>query len=330
MNPIYFFELSGESGDLPEAEAVSCAKAESGEEAVRAFSGPGYVTIEVRPDSLPFISKRLALTRSIGRYLGSFEPDDMSGFNPGDLPDGTFAIRAKRFKGMMKDADSQKIIRKVGNIFSKRNPVDLDEPDIVVRMLMSDKVHIFLEEYRTETDFFEKRKVSERPFFSPISLHPKYARALINLTGAVRGSTILDPFCGTGGIAIEAADMGMKALVSDFDPHMVAGTMENMDFYGLELHDSAILDVGDIAEYWSDIDVVATDPPYGRSTRTGGEAIGHMYTRSMKSISDVLRSGGRAGIVLPHRVHTDHMTLEDVYPQRVHNSLTRYYHLFRK
>ncbi len=330
MNPIYFFELSGESGDLPEAEAISCAKAESGGKAVKASSGPGYVTMETPPDSLPFISKRLALTRGIGRYLGSFEPDDMSGFTPGDLPGGTFAVRAKRFRGMMADADSQKIVRKVGDIFSKRNSVDLNEPDIVVRMFMSDRVHIFIEEYKTEVDLFEKRKVSERPFFSPISLHPKYARALINLTGAVRGSTILDPFCGTGGIAIEAAEMGMMALVSDFDPHMVAGTMENMEFYGLKLHDSAVLDIGDIAERWSDIDVVATDPPYGRSTRTGGENVDHMYTRSMSSISDVLRPGGRAGVVLPHKFETQYMSLQDVYPQRVHSSLTRYYHLFRK
>jgi tRNA (guanine10-N2)-dimethyltransferase len=330
VNPIYFFELSGEAGDMPREEVISCAYAETeGKSEVVSF-GPGYVIMKLPSDSLPFIFERLALTHSMGKYLGSFAPDEINEFAPEELSDGTFAIRAKRFRGMMSDVDSQKIIRRVGDIFSKRNSVDLKEPDIVVRMFMSDKVHFFIEEHRTVADLFEKRKVSERPFFSPISLHPKYARALINLTGAVRGSTVLDPFCGTGGIAIEAADMGMKVIVSDFDPHMIAGTIENLHFYGLDILDSDVLDVGDIAERWNDIDVVATDPPYGRSTKTGGENISKIYARSLKSISEILCPGGRAGVILPYEISTEYLTLERILPQRVHGSLTRYYHLFRK
>ncbi|HKM13647.1 MAG TPA: THUMP domain-containing protein [Candidatus Methanomethylophilaceae archaeon] len=330
MNPIYFFELSGEAGDMPHAEAMNCAYAESGKECSVFASGPGYIIMELPPDSIPFISHRLALTRSIGRYLGSFEPGKLSEMAHSNLPDGTFAIRAKRFRGMMADVDSQKIVRDVGNIFSKNNSVDLKEPDIIIRMFMSDRVHLFIEEHKIESDLFEKRKVGERPFFSPISLHPKYARALINLTGAKRGSTVLDPFCGTGGIAIEAAEMGMKPIVSDFDPHMVAGTRENMEFYGMILHDSDVLDIGDIAEHWSDIDIVATDPPYGRSTRTGGEKIDHIYARSLESIADVLKPGGCAGIVLPYEITSDRLSIQQILLQRVHSSLTRHYHLFRK
>ena len=194
-------------------------------------------------------------------------------------------------------------------------------------MFRSDKSPFFIEDIRLPIRL--KRKVSERPFFSPISLHPKYARALINLTGAVRGSTVLDPFCGTGGIAIEAADMGMKVIVSDFDPHMIAGTIENMHFYDLELLDSDISDIGDIAQRWNDVDIVATDPPYGRSTRTGGENISKMYARSLKSISEVLRPGGKAGMIFPSEISTEYLNLEKVLPQRVHGSLTRYYHLFK-
>ncbi len=329
MNPIYFFELSGEAGDMPREEAVSCAYAETAGDVETVSYGPGYVILKLPPDSLSSISDRLALTRSIGKYLGSFAPEDVGSFVPGELPEGTFAIRGKRFSGMLADADSQKIIRKVGDVLSKNNAVDLDNPDIIVRMFMSDMVHFFIEEYRPVTDLFEKRKVGERPFFSPISLHPKYARALINLTGAVKGSTILDPFCGTGGIAIEAAEMGMKVIVSDFDPHMVAGTAENMQFYGLELYDSDILDIGDIAEKWSDIDVVVTDPPYGRSTKTGGEDLTGMYSRSLKTVSEILRPGGSAGMIFPKEISTEYLTLEKILPQRVHGSLTRYYHIFR-
>ncbi len=324
----FFFELSGESRDMPLAEAVRCLEAETdGFEVVR--TGPGYLVAAFDPRFMDGIADRIALTHGMGRYFGTYDPDDVSNIENAVLPEGTFAVRGKRFEGMMRDLDSQAVVRRIGGILSRRNQVDLREPDMVVKMHMSDAVHVYLEERVADTDLLEKRKVGERPFFSPISLHPKYARALINLTGVRRGGTVLDPFCGTGGIVIEAAAMGMRAIASDFDEEMVIGCQENMDFYGLELHDFETIDIGDIGERFRDVDAVCTDPPYGRSTKTGGEDIDEIYARAGVSIPTVLREGARAGVVLPHPVEYGTMTLENVYLQRVHGSLSRHYHVFR-
>lgn len=328
MTPQFFFELSGESKDMPLAEAIRCLEAETDSfEVVK--TGPGYMVASFDEQFLDPIADRIALTHSIGRYLGEYTPDDVSGLEQVVLPQGTFAVRAKRFEGMMKDVDSQGLIRRIGGILSKNNDVNLREPDTVVRMQMCDAVHLYIEQRVTDTDLLEKRKVGERPFFSPISLHPKFARALINLTGVKRGGTVLDPFCGTGGIVIEAAEMGMRAVASDFDEEMVIGCQENMDFYGLELADFDTVDIGEIGERFHEVDAVCTDPPYGRSTKTGGENIDHIYARAGESIPRSLRQGARAGIVLPHHVDFDTMTLENVYLQRVHGSLSRHYHIFR-
>lgn len=327
-NPQFFFELSGELKDMSHAEAIRCLEAETdGFEAVS--SGPGYLIASFDGRYLDSIADRISLTHSMGLYLGSYDPDDISGLEDTVLPQGSFAIRAKRFEGMMRDVDSQKLIRDVGAVLSRHNDVNLREPDTVVRMQMCDRVHLYIEQRVTDTDLLEKRKVGERPFFSPISLHPKYARALINLTGVKRGGTVLDPFCGTGGIVIEAAEMGMKAVASDFDEEMVIGCQENMDFYGLDLDDFEVLDIGDIGDRFSGIDAVCTDPPYGRSTKTGGEDIDHIYMRAGESIPRVLNEGSRAGIVLPHPIDFDTMELESMYLQRVHGSLSRHYHVFR-
>ena len=325
----YFFELSGESKDMPPAEAEGCISAEAGDYSV-VSQGPGYLIADFDERFLDGIAERVALTKSVGRYLGEYDPDDVSNLESADLPEGTFAVRGKRFEGMMKDADSQGMIRRIGGVLSARRDVDLREPDFTIKMLMSDKVHLFIEEHVTETDLLEKRKVGERPFFSPISLHPKYARALINLTGVKRGGTVLDPFCGTGGIVIEAADMGMKAIASDFDPEMVAGCRENLEYYGLPIHDFDVLDIGEIADRFPNLDAVCTDPPYGRSTKTGGEDIDRIYRRAGTAIASALKPGSMAGIVLPHIVQYPEMKLETVFEQRVHGSLTRHYHLFRK
>lgn len=313
---------------MPLAEAIRCLEAETDSfDIVRI--GPGYMVASFDERYLDPVADRIALTHSMGRYLGTYTPDDVSGLEEAVLPEGTFAVRGKRFDGMMKDVDSQGLVRKVGAILSKHNDVNLREPDFIVRMQMCDAVHIYVEQRTTDTDLLEKRKVGERPFFSPISLHPKYARALINLTGVKRGGTVLDPFCGTGGIVIEAAEMGMRAVASDFDEDMVIGCRENMDFYGLELADFETIDIGDIGERFPEVDAICTDPPYGRSTKTGGEDIDRIYARAGEAIPKSLKHGARAGVVLPHPVEYPGMDLESVYLQRVHGSLSRHYHVFR-
>ena len=45
---------------------------------------------------------------------------------------------------------------------------------------------------------------------------------------------MVDPFCGTGGIAIEAALQNIRALASDLDSRMVEGTKENLKWLGKE------------------------------------------------------------------------------------------------
>lgn len=327
--PSFLFELSGEHGSMCTAEAIKCMEAETDSFTV-VGQGPGYVIGSFDDRYLDPIADRISLTHCLGHYLGSFDINDLSGFSDIRIPEGTFAVRGKRFEGMMKDIDSQDVIRKLGGILSKTNDVNLREPQNEVRILMSDRLHVFLGERKVDRDILETRKVGERPFFSPISLHPRYARALINLTGVKKGGTVLDPFCGTGGIVIEAGFMGMKAIASDFDPEMIAGTEENMDYYGLRMFDSEVLDISDIAERFGEVDAVATDPPYGRSTHTGGEDIESIYRRAMDAFGDVLRVGGSAGVVLPHPIDDKRLRLQSMFIQRVHGSLSRHYHVFKK
>ena len=329
MCPVYFFELSGEHRDMCAAEAKKCIAAEAGDYRI-VSEGPGYIEAEFDESALDPIAERISLTHRIGRTLCTFDPDGADAVESVELPEGTFAVRARRFEGRMKDVDSQDLVRKVGGILSRHNDVKLKEPDIEVHMVMSDRVHLFLGEKTIDRDILETRKVSERPFFSPISLHPRYARALINLTGARKGDRILDPFCGTGGIIIEAAMMGMKPIASDFDENMIIGTQENMDFYGLKLTDFDTIDISDVPDRFGEVDAIATDPPYGRSTHTGGEDIESIYRRAMTSFGDVLVNGGCAGVVLPHPIDDKRLKLQSMFIQRVHGSLSRHYHIFKK
>lgn len=324
----YLFELSGELGDMPRDEVRAAAAAESDGAARVVAGGPGYLVMDMPEEAFVPTAGRLALTHGAGPWLGSYSPEDVSGLAGVVLPEGTFAVRAKRFEGMMREVDSQDLVRRAGTLLSSNNRVDLKAPDFTVRMVLSDRVHVYVEQMEAIPTKFDERKVSERPFFSPISLHPKYARALINLTGVKRGGTVLDPFCGTGGIAIEAATMGLKPIVSDFDPEMVAGTRENMEYFGLDLEDFDVLDISDIPDRFRGVDAIVCDPPYGRSTKTGGEGVDSIYARAFEAFPKTVRAGGMVGVCLPHVCDPPQMRLEALYTQYVHGTLTRYYHVF--
>ena len=60
-------------------------------------------------------------------------------------------------------------------------------------------------------------------------LPPKLAQILINLCGSLKtGSTILDPFCGTGVVLQEALLMGYRACGTDIDERMVSYSQKNL------------------------------------------------------------------------------------------------------
>lgn len=59
-------------------------------------------------------------------------------------------------------------------------------------------------------------------------LPPKIARIMANLASAGQARTLLDPFCGTGTILMEAMLTGCSVIGSDLDPQAVEGTKANL------------------------------------------------------------------------------------------------------
>ncbi len=57
---------------------------------------------------------------------------------------------------------------------------------------------------------------------------PKLARIMVNLAQLPKGSTIWDPFCGSGTIPMEAMMLGYNVLASDIDETSIEETKENL------------------------------------------------------------------------------------------------------
>lgn len=329
MDP-FFFELSGEHPTMPLAEAFSLLSMHDG--AMPFQTGPGYVICKLEEEHLDPICDRIALTHRIGRHLLTCQYRDLwEAVKDMEVPEGTFSIRVKRFENAMPSVDTRALINRLGGILKERNKVDLNNPDNEIRVFLSDRVSIFLVDRIIDRKALETRKVAERPYFSPISLHPRYARALVNMAGVRPGDRMLDPFCGTGGILLEAASMGILPIASDLSEDMVEGCRRNLAHYGYELYDSAVCDIGDINDHFDHLKAVVTDPPYGRSTSTQGEELEAIYRRALEASFDVLTDNGVLGITLPYRLDEIRGYQERyVFAQRVHRSLTRQYHVLTK
>ena len=311
------FELSGENPTLPFAELECIGKL---------LDSRLQVAVVEAPD--PEEAHRLAMTQVVLEYLGECDPD-LSAFQIllRELAIEThqsFAGRAKKIHGgcTTKNRCSQRDFeRMIGTMIE--GPVSLDKPEREYRAILSeDRCYFGKVLFSINRGSYDVRNPGKRDFFHPGVMMPRMARTLVNLTCSHAGEVMLDPFCGTGGILIEAEILGMHAIGSDFDPMMVDGSRQNVTQPDLMLADATFLPLGNHT-----IDAVVTDFPYGQSVcikKT--DTMANLYSDALDEISRVLKAGHRA-VVVTHQdiseIVAEHMTILHRHEQRVHKSLTR-------
>lgn len=174
---------------------------------------------------------------------------------------------------------------------------------------------------------FDARKAHIRPGFSPVSLHPKLARALVNLTGIKKG-ILLDPFCGTGGILIEAGLMGIKCIGSDIDDEMLEKAGKNLSAYKIK---NCKLIKADARKIRTKCDAIATDPPYGKASSLRKENMKKLYAGFLVNAYRILKKKSRVAVISPNRlfVKSKFKTIKKI-DIPIHKSLTRTINVLEK
>jgi tRNA (guanine10-N2)-dimethyltransferase len=333
------FELSQEHPELPQAEVLACLDSEG----IKYEFDNGIsksllgINIELDQNSKEFkgILDRLSLCFSITLELFTSEDlTDVENYaNEFKLDHGnTFCITAKRLGNGHPELILPELEREIGALISKKYNVDLEHPDRELKLIVGDKFYFGVNLHHIDRKSFETRVPQNRPYFSPVSLHPKYARALVNLGRIQPGDIILDPFCGTGGILIEAGLIGIEVIGSDISENMVEGCKKNLEWAGLSNFSIFQSDVGDIDEVIDDpgyIDAVVTEPPYGRAATTGGENLEDLYERAFASFHSILLPEKYLVISVPKKKLIEpaekYFDLIHVYSMRVHKSLDKHF-----
>jgi len=330
------FELSGEHETLPKAEVLGCLWAFDASFKEVADLGQLFV-IEI--EKLPPIATRLAMTHHVLDVLGIC-PAELGSI--ADLVDAvdlkirkneTFCVRARQIKEhVLNISDLEK---KAGAIIYKRgHGVDLENPDVIFRLILIGGQCIFGRLMcSVDRKQYELRRPHRRPFFHPGVLLPGTARALVNISSIQKGETLLDPFCGTGGMLIEAGLVGARCIGADVQRKMVLGASANLQHYNI----SGELMIGDACNLGlanDSVDAIVTDPPYGRSALFLARSLEDLYDSSLKEIHRILRRGKKAVVVSQisiEKIAEDAgFTIAERHRQRVHKSLTRQITVLRK
>jgi tRNA (guanine10-N2)-dimethyltransferase len=298
----FLFYLSGEHPHLAEAEVRALFETYEIRWNLLFFD---HQVVIYETDFFPELS-RLSMTHKILNMDFSLE-------------EKSFRVRVKR---ILSDVDTLQLERTIADNLQKvygRLPVDLENPEQDVYCICQKEKRFV---GQTVMDFpysYEKRKPQYRPYFHPSSLHPRIARALVNL-GRCRYE-VLDPFCGTGGILLEAGLMGLTVKGLDISEEMVSGTRQNLEHYGIHEYDIHQGDAAHAGAHFPRVESVVTDVPYGKASRVYPSR--DLYSQAFQSVREIT---GKACIVVsePYDFEWLGFCVHEEFMLRVHKSLTRY------
>ena len=340
-----FARLSGEHPTLPYAEAKAILEAEFIPFKVLEET-PCLLRFEASSRALKALAERAAYCKACGFELFTCQTVEGEILRKMEevpferlVGEGeSFAVRIRRVCGAPVNLDVPRLEAKLGAAIWRKveNPkVNPSSPDrLFLGLLLPDGRFLFsLCEAEIPSKSFSERKPTRKPFSHPSTLQPKLARCMVNLARARRGGILLDPFCGTGSILLEASLIGVEALGGDLQPRMVHGAKLNVEYFHAE---GVHLFVADAAKPpLQKVDFIATDPPYGRSATTGGKPLLSLLESFLTAASELLSKDGWLCMASPAGVEVEELAgklgfkLVESHAIHVHKSLTRLVLVFK-
>ena len=217
----------------------------------------------------------------------------------------TFAVRGERI-GEGHEYTSVEVAAAVGEgvqrasdeEFGWKPMVRLSSPSIVVYAEVEwDKLRIGV----LLTGERSRHRRRYRVYDHPAALKATLAYAMLRMAGARDGETILDPMCGGGTVAIEAALLfeNSRVYCIDINKRHVEGARLNVESARVASRVTVIH--GDARKLSSiigeeSIDVAVSNPPYG--IRLGDPVdVRVLYREFMPELYRALKGGGRASII---------------------------------
>lgn len=306
------FELSKEHPTLPYSEICGCLQVYDIRYEIIEYN-KRFLVVESDKLDIDAFTERLAMTFSLNQVISK----SLDGFIKNIEMVDSFKV----------EGGTKEFRLEFGKIISeeKRIKVNLENPRHIVKVFKGKKTYFCSEQTKINRGKYEKRRPSKRPFSVPTGIHPRIARALVNIAQLKENDVFLDPFCGAGGLLIEAGLLGGIISGIDIKKQLIDGCKQNLEFYGLKNFKLINEDIRDVT--LEPVDVVVTDFPYGRSSHISDEQE-QLYLNAFKLIADITK---KAVIGMPSLKYNKHIkrwfTIKQIHCFRSHRSLTRFFYV---
>jgi tRNA (guanine10-N2)-dimethyltransferase len=333
-----FFLLSGEHETLPISELKAILEAEGHRYSV-VEQLRQVARFEANVSCIEPVVRRAALTRVCCAEIlcSKAETDEilkqcrLAAFEKHLKKNESFVVRVRRIGESAPEVDHTGLERRIGAAILDRvvgAKVSLRRPDVTFFGVLTGGFFVLgrkLAEIVPKA--FVLRGPRRRPFFHPSAMPAKLARCMVNLAQPVAGDVVLDPFCGTGAMLIEAGLMGCRVVGFDVQWRMVRGSLRNLKHFGVAADGVMMADVRQMPV--RQVDCIVTDPPYGRSAKTLGREVSDIVDDFLHVAADRVARGRRLCIAFPKGIRIARLAgdsgfkvVESHYVY-VHRSLTR-------
>jgi tRNA (guanine10-N2)-dimethyltransferase len=302
--------LSGEPTSIPEAEARALFLTY---DPGSTFETPEAGLLVADSNADPFtVASRVAFSRRVGPLLSSASdaaeivrgrPVRVRSFS---LPSGGGPARPEEVLGSLDVT------------------VDLRHPAFEFTAVEGRRRYLALTSPGSMRQGWSLRRPRRRPFFHPSAMFPKLSRALVNLSRCREGQLFLDPFAGTGSLAIEASEVGARVVALDRAGSMARGSLANMKAFGQEW--LGVVTCDSLSPPVTGVDAIATDVPYGRASSTLGRGAESILSGTLSAAQGLLKAGSVLVVMHPKSVPAEPgggWSVEEEHYLYVHKLLTR-------
>ncbi|MCK5107092.1 MAG: methyltransferase domain-containing protein [Nanoarchaeota archaeon] len=306
----YILQLHQDLPELAKGEALALNPGEH-----KTFSN-----ILLLETSSPYF-KTLAFTKKSCQFLFQCKKENLQktfkNYNWQKIYKESFAVRTNSKELKNKEKEFAEIVwAKINN-----PKVNLNSAKTPIEIFITEKYAFCGLLVHKNEDKHHDRHPNNRPAQHPSTLKPKLAKSLLNLSGLKKGK-VLDPFCGTGGILLESALLNFKTIGYDLSPEMIKRCKKNIKHFNLNID----VKIKDATSKLEKVDLIVTDPPYGRASSVFKRDIIKLYEDFLKQAE---KSTKKAVIIFPSIlpfkkiIKTSNFTIEKIYKVKVHRSLTR-------
>ena len=271
------------------------------------------------------LAKRLGLTREIYRIMDLFdtsnEDEMIKRIDPDDFKN-TYKIDIVTFEGIRKE--TKPLADKIYHLLDKPK-VDIKNPEHKYVFFWSLTEVRLGELIFSNEDNPHDRRSHLKEYNHPTSIHPKIAKAMINM-GAKE--EFIDPFCGAGGIIIEGSLMGLEVKGSDIDEMMIKRAKENAKAYDIEMD----VKVKDALKIDEKTECIVTDLPYGKNSKLSTELIDLYcdFFTVANGLTDTIVVGAHADTDIDAYLDESDFQIYKQFPIYVHKSMTRTITILKK